>query len=165
MRLSEHAIDFLAGLSFDPDAARMSSVIPLAGIFWADELQIEKVRALEDHDRSAIFRLFGIRQKIWTGNPLSSDEQELWDSALEGLPGWPLFKRLSISSEDREAQRAAELSAEAFSQMLRSDADEFVSRPDGSFSATFDLTKDESDAEGYRQRSWLRTIKSWLRLS
>ena len=42
---------------------------------------------------------------------LSPKHEALWTSANEAFPEWPLFQRLELTPEDRQAQAAVEKSA------------------------------------------------------
>ena len=155
--LSDGALDYLRPLTFDPDAERLSCMIPMGGIYWADE--IPDFRVLMDvpkSDRDLIFRLFSIRFKLWAGDELSGDDQSYWDNAQRLVPDYPVFHRVDISDDDRAAQTAAEEDAMAGFEALFGDADELTVNEDGSFNATLDLTKDQPKSIWQRFLAWCR---------
>jgi hypothetical protein len=132
-------------------------MIPMGGIYWADE--IPDFHALMDvpkSDRDLIFRLFSIRFKLWAGDVLSADDQSYWDTARRLVPEYPVFHRAEISDDDRAAQTDAERDAMDGFEALLGDADELTVNDDGSFSATFDLTKDQPRSLWQRFLAWCR---------
>jgi hypothetical protein len=132
-------------------------MIPMGGIYWSDE--IPDFRALMDvlePDRKQIYRLFAIRFKIWAGEVLSDDDQSYWNAAKQLIPDYPVFHRIRISDRDRAAQAAAEQEAVAGFEALLTGADEIKINDDGSFSATFDLTKGQPQSLWQRFLGWLR---------
>lgn len=153
--LSNGALKYLRPLTFDSSAERRSCMIPMGGIYWSDE--IPDFRALMDvpkSDRNLIFRLFSIRFKLWAGEQLSDADQSYWDAARTQVPDYPVFHRVQISADDRVAQAAAEQDALAGFEALLGDADEVTVNNDGSFSATFDLTKDHQKSFWQRFLAW-----------
>jgi len=159
--LSETAVSYLSALSYRANAERRVCVLPLSGIYWEDEIpDILQLARLSEDDQNQVWRLFGLRARIWRGESLSPDDQLFWDKALSRVPGCPLFYRLQISAEDRkfndevEGSTAKELE-ELFNhaeQVSLSEAQPGVQR----FSATFDLTGGRPTAQ--RKKSW------WSRL-
>ncbi len=116
--------------------------------------------------KKEILRLFGIRQKIWKGEPISEKDQPRWELARLQVPDWPLFKRLELSDDERLAQAEAEQAAEKEWEAFLSEADEvIINEEDGidTISATFKLS-DEREA-GARKRSWWQRILHKLNLS
>ena len=67
-----------------------------------------------------------------------------------------VFHRVDISDDDRAAQTAAEEDAIAGFEALFGDADELTVNEDGSFNATFDLTKDQPKSLWQRFLAWCR---------
>jgi hypothetical protein len=155
--LTEGALKYLRPLRFNPSAERHSCVIPMGGIYWSDE--IPDFRALMDvpeSDRKQIYRLFAIRFKLWDGEELSDDDRSYWSAAQQLVPDYPVFHRVQISDRDRAAQAAAEQEAVAGFEALFDGADEVKINDDGSFSATFDLTKEKPQPWWHRFLRWLR---------
>ena len=154
--LSEAAVNYLQPLKHNPDAQRHCSMIPLGGIYWDDEIpEFSKLMTVPKDDRDAIFRLFSIRFKLWAGDELDADDQAYWDAALEVVPDYPLFRRIELSDDDRAAQLYTEQETLAGFEALFGDADDVNISEDGSWSATFDLTKD-------RPSLWKRFL-AWVR--
>ena len=56
--------------------------------------------------------MFGMRLKIWDGEALNAQDRELWDSVKRQVPQWALFKRLSLTDEQRLAREKAERQVE-----------------------------------------------------
>lgn len=74
-------------------------------------------------DQKSISRLFSIRFKIWHGDRLSLWERFCWMYAQLKVPGYGLFKRLELSSEEREAQEQVEKDALEMVQALDIEVD------------------------------------------
>jgi hypothetical protein len=155
--LTEGALNYLRPLRFNPTAERLSCMIPMGGIYWSDEIpDFHALMTVSESDRKEIYRLFAIRFKLWAGEELTDDEQSYWNDARELVPDYPVFHRIRISDGDRAAQAAAEEEAIAGFEALFGGADEVKMNDDGSFSATFDLTKE-------KRHSWWQRFFGWLR--
>lgn len=142
--LSKGALKYLKPLKYDPEAERRWSLVPLGGIFWADEIpDFRALSHLPKRDRDSIFRLFSISFRLWDGDELEEDEQAYWDAARTQVPDYPLFRRVDLSPDDRKAQAATRESTIEFFDAVATVADEVSISDDGTFSATIDLTKDE----------------------
>ncbi|HXB72086.1 MAG TPA: hypothetical protein VNY05_27870 [Candidatus Acidoferrales bacterium] len=144
--LTEAIIARLRKLPARDDARRMVSVIPLGSIYWDDEMpDYLDLAKLSEDERNAMWRLFGIRFKIWDGEVLSTDDQAFWDAARKDVPTWALFHRLALSADDRDACKQAEGDIEKEFEAFFGDADQVELTDKGQglkeFSATFDLTK------------------------
>lgn len=163
--LSERAVKFLSALSFRPDAERLGSLLPLGGIYWADEIpDFETLLKVPEQDRNLIYRLFSIRFKIWDGETLSEVDQDFWDMARSQAPNYPLFQRLELSADDKRAQDQVEQDAVEGFRMLFAQGDkvEITEHEHGtkSFAITIDLTKNQT---GFAQsRAWLWRVWSWI---
>ncbi len=103
--LSEAAIGYLAARTYRPDAARNVNLIPLSGIYWDDEYPIGKTTSLCNDDYEQILTLFGLRALQWRGEPLSEEQQKLWDDTHTRAPAWALFHRITICDEDLQADK------------------------------------------------------------
>ena len=155
--LSDGALKYLLPLKHDPKAERRSCMIPMGGIYWADEIpDFHALMDVPEHDRTLIYRLFSIRFKLWAGDDLNDEDQSYWDSARSQVPDYPVFHRVHISDEDRAAQAAAQEDALAGFEALFADADDVTVNDDGSFSVMFDLTKDERPSLWERFLGWCR---------
>jgi hypothetical protein len=148
--LGHTAVDFLRPLSFRAEAECRVCLLPLGGIYWEDELPAyEALHKLPESDRNAILRLFSIRFKIWAKQRLSADDQEYWNVACSQVPTYALFHRLELSTDERQAQERVEREAQKCFEALIAGADDLTvtEGEDGlrSFSATFDLTKNETE--------------------
>jgi hypothetical protein len=143
--LSDTIPAFLSDLTYRPDAKRQVCLLPLGGIYWEDEMpDLREIMKIPEHDRDQMFRLFGIRVRLWKGETLPADEQQLWDAARLQMPSWALFQRQAISADDRHAQEEAErTTAESLGELFAK-ADEVSINEKGGlqrFSATFHLNK------------------------
>ena len=155
--LSNGALKYLQPLKYDPNAERRSCMIPMGGIYWADEIpDFHALMDVPEQDRNLIYRLFSIRFKLWAGDDLNDGDQSFWDTARSQVPDYPVFQRVHISDDDRAAQAAAEEDAMAGFEALFADADDVTVNVDGSFSATFDLTKDKRPSLWQRFLAWRR---------
>jgi hypothetical protein len=110
--LSPTLVEYLSSLRYEPDAERLESILPIGGIYWADELDFVSMKTLSDDDRDTMFRVVALRMKIWDGDTLGDDDQQFWDAARSLVPEWALFRRLSLSDADRRAHQ------HAFSQVV-----------------------------------------------
>ena len=159
--LKNTAVEYLRGLTYDPSAERYSSILPLGAIYWSDEIpDFKALHELPEEVSDQIFRLMIIRLQVWDDETLSVEDQAFWDDALAQVPDSPLFQRLTLSGEDRAAQLETECSALEFIEQLAATADKFKIDQDGSFSATYDLTKEDRQPVWKRVLSWLSRIWS-----
>jgi hypothetical protein len=108
--LSDIAVDLFSTLTYRPDAAWEVNLIPFGSVYWKDEMPEirEFVFKIPENDREQLLRMFSIRLKLWDDEPLSDDEQQLWDSIRAQLPNWALFQRLKLNLEDMRAREEAE---------------------------------------------------------
>jgi len=125
--LSKTAVTLMSALTYRPDAERRVCWIPLSGIFWEDELLLNREFAnLSEEDQHQILRLFGIRINSLAGTELGT------------FPQNRAFSRRS-SCQDETSRCSGKIA-----EWLLEGADEYeISVKDGieTFSATFDLTK------------------------
>jgi len=155
--LTDGALKYLHSLTFNPCAERLSCMIPMGGIYWSDEIpDFHVLMNVPESDRKQIYRLFAIRFRLWAGEQLTDDDQSYWSATQRLVPNYPVFHRVQISDDDRAAQAAAEQDAMAGFEALFGGADEVKVNDDGSFSATFDLTKGEPQSLWQRSLGWLR---------
>jgi hypothetical protein len=144
--MRESTIALLNSLRFRADAKRKVCLIPLGSIYWEDEMpDLLDLVKLDADEQNAIWRLFGIRFKIWDGERLSADDAEFWEAARSEVSDWALFRRVTLSADDREARAKAESDVEREFAALFGSADQVELTDKGhglqEFSATFDLTK------------------------
>jgi hypothetical protein len=158
--LSEITLAYLSTFTYRVDAARKVCLLPLSGIYWEDELRdIHDLTRIPEDDRNQILRLFGIRVQIWKGKALSEESQLFWDEMHWQVPEWAFFRRLVVSADDLCTQAEAEQTSTDIVEALLVDANEItISERDGaqSFSATFDLTKEQGPAQ--KTRRWWQRI-------
>lgn len=124
------------------------SILPLGSVYWTDELPPLKFLGFtRDHDRMFVMQLFAIRINFWTNGEINDEEVTYWNEAKERFPHWPIFQRLNATDEIKRAHAECQKQMEEFFMTIADEADEFERRKDGdyldSFSAKFDLTKDE----------------------
>jgi hypothetical protein len=91
--------------------------------------------------------------RIWNDVDLAKEDQEFWNAAITFVPDCPVFLRLALSEEDREAQQIAEQTADEFLDEMTVAADEFEIDGDGNWSATF-----SGDQEVQRAAWWQRLV-------
>lgn len=112
MNLSEKAVSMLTALEYEPGAAWGVNILPFGSIFWLDEVP-SRVGLFENTDDSFLINsMFGLRLKLWDGQRLDANDQQLWDSVQAQVPEWPFFKRLCLSSAQKQAREQAELQVE-----------------------------------------------------
>ncbi len=106
--LSEKIVAVLAAMPYQPDADWEVNILPFGSVFWKDEMP--PIRDLFDRpgDMGIIHAMFGLRLKMWDGETLNPQDQELWDAVRRQVPQWALFKRLSLTDEQRLAREKAE---------------------------------------------------------
>lgn len=158
--LTQRAIAFLRPLVFSVEAKRRSSMLPLAGIYWEDEIpDFRALVRLPKEDRHGIYNLFRIRFKIWRGTELSPKDKAFWETARAQVPDWALFHRLELSDEDRAAQETTKNEAEEFFTALVDEADEVtITEKDGIQSVTADFDLKKLDAVQKPIRPWWKRI-------
>src|SRR6185295_17831861 len=162
--ISETTLAYLSTLTYQAEAKQMVSWLPLAGIYWDDEMpDLHLMRTIPENDRHQIYRLFGIRVRIWKGLALSDTQQQLWDETRLQVPHWALFDRLTISDDLRRAQDAAKQYSDEMVAALNEGGGEVTSKVNDGlehFSATFDLTKNERRPV-VKPLSWWERIRLW----
>src|SRR5262249_37145285 len=158
--ISAAVITYLSKLNYRADASRLVCLIPLSGMYWEDEIpEFRELAELSEDDRLQVFRLFAIRYKLWDGETLSEEEGKFWNTVRSQVPNTPIFQRLTLSADDKQAHVDARQScAEEFEEIF-ADAGQITWTDHGggiqSFSAKFDLTKEEP-APSPKQSWWKR---------
>ena len=161
--ISPLAHEYLAGLRLDPHAKRQCCPIPLAGIYWSDEIpDFQALIQMPEDERQLVYRLFSIRFRLWGKEVLSSGDDIFWCSCERKYPECPILQRAVLSSEDQKAQDACVAETIAGFGALFSGADnvEVKDGPHGSqsFCATFDLTPDGASVPFWK-RVWRRLTR------
>jgi hypothetical protein len=110
--LSEKAVAVIAALQYRPDADWGVNFLPFGSIYWNDEIPAAADLFDRPDDMSIVFAMFGMRLKLWDGEVFNFHEQELWDAVGRQVPHWALFKRLSLSDEQKLARESAEQQVE-----------------------------------------------------
>ncbi len=84
--LSQKIVAALAKLTYQPDAEWEVNILPFGSIYWKDEMPA--IGDLFDHpeDMAIIHAMFGIRLKLWDGEVLNDEDQELWDAVRQQTP-------------------------------------------------------------------------------
>ena len=127
--LLDTTIEYLRGLTYDPKAERRAYILPVATIYWPDELPDEEL--LRESSTEAlwqVFRLMSIRKQLWDDEELSIDEQTFWSAALSQAPNSPIFQRMEISKEDHEQHLISRNADLKFLEELKKESDESGSR-------------------------------------
>jgi hypothetical protein len=105
--LSEQMVARLSALQYRADAKWGVYIEPYSGIYWFDEMP--EIELSEDwEEMGMVFRMFWIRQQLWEGTVLNASDRQLWDAVLRLVPDWPLFRRLSLTNEQRAAWQEVE---------------------------------------------------------
>jgi hypothetical protein len=110
--LSEKIVAILAAMPYQPDAEWEVNILPFGSVFWKDEMPAIRDLLDRPEDMEIIHVMFGLRLKVWDGEPLNPQDQELWDAVRRQVPDWALFKRLSLTNEQRLARERAEQQVE-----------------------------------------------------
>ena len=50
----------------------------------------------------------GLRLRLWDGEVLNAQDQQLWDAVKRQVPHWALFNRLNLSDEQKLAREQQE---------------------------------------------------------
>ena len=96
-------------LIFADDAEMLEISLPSVAVCWSDEiLSMQETMKLQSNERKNYYLLFSLRVKIWLNEPFTADQEKLWSQANEFAPNWPLFKRLTPSSEIIKSQKELE---------------------------------------------------------
>lgn len=144
---TENTIAMLSALTYRADAKRLVCVLPLGGIYWDDELpELRELTKIPREDHDNIFRLLGIRSRLWRGEILSDNDQQFWDGMQSLVPSWAVFQRIRVSPENLQADEDTQRETLEGLKGWFADADNVsVSEKDSlqHFSLTFDLTKGE----------------------
>ena len=120
--LSEKAIVLLTALSYRGDAKWEVNILPFGSIYWTDEMPSFDLLDKPD-DMFIIHAMFGIRLKLWDGEVLSAQDQQLWDAVKGQVPQWALFRRISLNNEQQQAREEAERQVEREFESLSDDSD------------------------------------------
>jgi len=110
--LSEKTVKALTNLKYRSDSDWSVNILPFGSIFWHDEMLKMADLLEQEGDSLIIHRMFAIRIKIWDGEVLDDQERKIWDSVKLQLPDWALFKRLTLSPEQKLAREQAERQVE-----------------------------------------------------
>ena len=121
--LSEKAIVLLSALSYRGDANWEVNILPFGSIYWIDEMPSVRDLLDKQDDMLIIHAMFGIRLKLWDGEVLSAQDQQLWDAVKGQVPRWALFRRLSLNNEQQQAREEAERQVEREFESLSDDSD------------------------------------------
>ena len=119
--LSERAVAALSALRYRPDAEWGINILPFGSIYWHDEMPAMADLFRELHDMMIVHKMFGLRIQLWNGEVLNTEDQQTWDAVKNQVPGWPLFRRVRLSNEQRAAREKAERQVEREVQSLGDD--------------------------------------------
>jgi hypothetical protein len=121
--LSEKIVAVLAALPYQPDAEWAVNFLPFGSVYWKDEMPAIADLFDRPEDMGIVHAMFGMRLRIWDGEALDNRDQELWDDVKRQVPEWALFKRLSLTDEQRLAREKAERQVEQEFESLGSKHD------------------------------------------
>ena len=122
--LSERMVTLLSALLFRPDAEWKVNILPFGSIYWDDEMPAIGDLFDKAEDLAIILKMFGIRLKLWDGEVLKIQDRQVWDAIKHQVPDWALFKRLSLSDEQKVAREKAERQVEQEFESRGPDVDE-----------------------------------------
>jgi len=109
--LSERMVAVLSALQYRADDKCLICIDPLQGIYWNDEMPEDDMAGFQPRDweeMRMVFQMFEIRRQLWDGTVLNAWDRQLWDAVLRQVPDWPLFKRLSLTDEQRAERQKGE---------------------------------------------------------
>ena len=121
--LSEKIVAVITAMPYQSDAEWEVNILPFGSVYWKDEMPAIGDLFDKPDDMAIIFKIFGMRIKLWDGEALNAEDQQLWDAVKDQVPNWALFKRLSLSEEQRLAREKAERQVEQEFESLGSDSD------------------------------------------
>ena len=121
--LSKKMVSVLSALTFKPDAEWEVNILPFGSVYWKDEMPAIGDLFDKPDDMAIIFKIFGMRIKLWDGDALNPEDQRLWNAVKDQVPNWAVFMRLSLSEEQRLARQKAERQVELEFESLGSDPD------------------------------------------
>jgi hypothetical protein len=86
--LSEKAIRVLSVQQYRPDSNWEVNIVPFGSIYWTDEWPENILAELFEQpgDMSMIHSMFGMRIRLWNGEALNSQDQQLWDRVHGQVP-------------------------------------------------------------------------------
>ena len=119
--LSEKAAAIIAALRYQPDAEWQVNILPFGSIFWVDEMPSVADIFDKPEDMVVINSMCGFRMKLWDGEVLDAQQQQQWDAVRAQVPNWALFKRLTLSEQQKLARQEAEHQVEQEFQLLADD--------------------------------------------
>lgn len=106
--LSEKAVTLLTALPYRPEAKWAVNILPFGSVYWEDEMPLLADLLDKQQDMSIIHGMFGVRLKLWDGQALDTQDQQLWDAVKCRVPQWALFHRLNLNDEQKHARQEAE---------------------------------------------------------
>jgi hypothetical protein len=123
--LSDATVKQLSGLVFRSEAQSLVNLLPFGSVYWADEMPDTRQLILcGEQDCMNILRMFSIRLKLWDAEALSDEENQLWNSIRSQVPTWPIFRRLTLTDEEKLARKEVEKQVESEFESLSDDAAE-----------------------------------------
>ncbi len=151
---TEHATEYLEKLTYNASAERDTSIVPLGGIYWKDEIpDWDAFHELPEEDKNNILSLFSIRFEIWDGTVLSAESAAYWAEARSLFPRCPIFQRLMLSADDKQAQEAVVKEAESFLDALFSGATDVTVADGNGITKISGAYKLSGERDSYKQPS------------
>jgi hypothetical protein len=114
----------LSALPYQPDAEWEVNILPFGSIYWKDEMPAMKDLFTRLDDMTIVLRMFAIRLQLWDSEVLNDQDRQMWDSVKHQVPDWALFKRLSLSDEQKRSREEAERQVEQEFESVGTDVDE-----------------------------------------
>jgi hypothetical protein len=113
MELTERTAQIIRSLKFDSNAKIIYCQLPLGSITWSDEIPEDDLSSFWiGPDRDHILKLYGIRMNYWDTGTMSEEDKAYWEEAKKQFPEWPIFQRMELNEEERQAHEAVEKEVE-----------------------------------------------------
>jgi hypothetical protein len=126
--LCEECLAKYRALVFDPSAHRVPCHIPFDSIIWTDEHKPAREGALFGHDfcLRALIQLTTTRKQLWRTGKVPAAYEQHWRRAQELMPGWPGFRRQSLTASQLAALDACERETASMMEDVQEDAGLYV---------------------------------------
>src|SRR5207244_8351827 len=77
--LSEKIVAVITAMPYQSDAEWEVNILPFGSVYWKDEMPAIGDLFDKPDDMAIIFKIFGMRIKLWDGEALNAEDQQLWD--------------------------------------------------------------------------------------
>lgn len=126
-RLCPDCLALYRAIRLDPAARIAPNLIPFASIIWSDEHQPFREGALDGHEmcKHTLIILTSVRKNLWRTGQMAPELQPFWRQAMELLPDWPGFQRLTLTAEQLKYLDACEEETDEMFNSVRSNSSVF----------------------------------------